>query len=143
MGNFGVHPNAARSRREAAISLLACVGISVIPILAYVVVWEWTAPDLYLFLGLGTYLLLGGFALWQLVRAVQMDDWTQQLGTVGVVVGFAVTIFLGLRPGAGCLDTGPCLGGLTLHPLQFALGLTVTSLALFLDVRNRADLLDR
>lgn len=138
-----MNPSAGRPRRETAISMLSCVSISAIPILAYVVVWEWMAPDLYLFLGLGTYLLLGGFALWQLVRAVQMDDWPRQLGAVGVVVGFAVTIFLGLRPKAGCLDTGPCLSGLTLHPLQFALGLTVTSLALFLDVRNRAGFLDR
>ena len=125
--------------RETAVSVLSCFGIASVPILAYVAVWEWATPGLYLFLGLGTYLLLGGFALWQLIRAVQMDERLRKLGAAGVVVGLAATIFLGLRPRAGCIEPGQCPSGLTLDPLQFALGMALTSLSLFLDVRRRAN----
>ena len=134
-----MNPSAGRPRRETAISMLSCVGISAIPILAYVAVWEWTAPGLHLFIVFGTYWLLGGFALWQMIRVAQMNHWTRKLGAIGIVVGLTVTIFSGLSPKAGCIEPTGCVSELTLQSLPFALGMALTSLFLFLDVRNRAN----
>ncbi|WP_132057618.1 hypothetical protein [Halorussus amylolyticus] len=132
-----MNPTAKSPSRSVAFSLLTSTGIAVIPILAYVAIWRWTVPDFYLFLILGTYLLLGVLGVCQALRAIRMDSWIRRLGALSVTVGFAATIFFGLRPRAGCLEAGACLSGLTLHPLQFAFGLILTSLSLFLDVRDR------
>lgn len=138
-----MNANVELPERETALSLLSCFGIILMPILAYVVVWEWTAPGLHLFLILGTYLLLGGFALWQLIRAAQMDSWVRRLGTVGVVVGLTAILFRGLSPKAGCIEPAGCVSGLTLQPFPFALGMMITSFSLFLDIRNRSNLFGR
>lgn len=115
--------------------MLSCVGLSLLLTLAYVGVWTWTKPGYYLFLVLATYAGLGGLALVQIARAVRMDGWTRRLGAIGVVLGFAVTIFLGLRPRTACLDVGPCLSGLAPRPLQLAFGVGIVAASLFLDRR--------
>jgi hypothetical protein len=125
------------SNRSPAVSILACLCLSVSSLLAYVGIWRWVAPGYYLFLVLGTYLLLGGLALLQLLRTIWMDRWTPRLGAFGVVFGFAVTVFLGLRPRTACVDTGPCPSGLTPHSLQLALGIGLVTVSLFLDFRGR------
>lgn len=127
--------------RSTASSILSCLGLSLLLILAYVGIWKWTDSNYYLFLVLGTYASLGGFALLQTFRATRMGRWVRRFGAIGVVLGFAVTIFLGLRPKIACLDFGPCQSGLTLHPLQFALGIGILTASLFLDVRNCTNLL--
>lgn len=126
--------------RGTAFLIASSLGSSLLLVLAYVGIWKWVAPGYYLFLVLGTYWLLGGSALWQLLRVARMDHWSRRLGAIGVPFGFAVTIFLGLRPRTACLDTGPCLSGLTPHPLQVALGLILVTASLFLDVRNATNL---
>jgi hypothetical protein len=123
--------------RSAIRSTLPYFGLSLLATLAYVGIWRWVAPGYYLFLVLGTYLLLGGLALLQLLRTIRMDRWTPRLGAFGVVFGFAVTVFLGLRPRTACVDTGPCPSGLTPHSLQLALGIGLVTVSLFLDFRGR------
>lgn len=115
--------------------MLSCVGVALFVTLAYVGLWTVVAPQFYLFLVLGTYALLGGLALVQLLRATRMDGWTRRLGALGVVPGLVVAIFLGLRPRIACLDFGPCQSGLTAQPLQLALGIAVIAVSLFLDGR--------
>ena len=125
------------STRSPAFSILACLCLGLLSLLAYVGIWRWVAPGYYLFLVLGTYLLLGGLALLQLLRTIRMDRWTPRLGAFGVVFGFVVTVFLGLRPRTACVDTGPCPSGLTPHSLQLALGIGLVTVSLFLDFRGR------
>lgn len=127
------------SNHPVMTSLLSCVAVSLGLLSTYVALWTWVAPGHYVFLVLVTYWLLGGFALWQLFRAARMYGWTRKLGAIGVFVGLAVTIFLGLRPKTACLDLGPCRSGLTPHPLQLTLGIAVTSASLFLDVRSHTN----
>lgn len=126
-----------RPGRSAIRSTLLYFGLSLLATVAYVGIWRWVAPGHYLFLVLGTYLFLGGIALLQLLRTIRMDRWTPRFGAVGVVFGFAVTVFLGMRPRTACLDTGPCPSGLTLHLLQLALGIGLVTISLFLDFRGR------
>ncbi len=114
-----------------------CIGVTLGLVLVYVGVWKLANPRYHLFIVLGTYAVLTGAGVLQLVRATQMDGWTRRLGAAGVVFGFAVTIFLGLRPRTACLDVGPCQSGLTLYPLQFAVGILVVASSLFLDVGGR------
>jgi hypothetical protein len=125
--------------RRVATSAASCFGVGLVPVLAYVAFWEWITPPFYLFVILGTYLLLGGFAVLQMLRAAKMDRWSRRVGALGVVVGFAATIFLGLRPRQACLEPamGTCLSGLTPHPLQLTLGMLVVTASLYLDLGSR------
>jgi uncharacterized membrane protein HdeD (DUF308 family) len=132
-----------RSGRSSAVALLVSVGATLSALSAYVAVWELVAPGYYLFLILGTYASLGGVALLQVVRAAKLDEWTRRVGALGVVVGLSAAIFLGLRPRPACLDTGPCLSGLSPHPFQLALGVALASGSLFLDRRSRGSSAER
>jgi hypothetical protein len=127
------------SNHRVATSIGSCFGAGLIPLLAYVAFWEWLDPLLYLFAILGTYAVLGGFAVLQTFRAAKMNEWKRRIGALAVVVGFAAAIFLGLRPKPDCLEPamGSCLRGLTVHPVQFALGMLVVTASLCFDFGDR------
>lgn len=118
-------------------SLASYLCLGLLPVAGFVAAWELLNPGYRIFVVVGTYAALCTLAVLQMVRAALMDTWTRRIAAIGVVVGLAVTIFMGLRPKLPCIEAAPCLSGISLHPSHFLLGVALTVESLYLDPQDR------
>lgn len=89
---------------------LTPVAVSLGIVLAYVGFWSWFGLVGPLFGVPSTVYVFGVVALTQLGRAASMSSRMRQVGAIGVVIGFILTV-VGLGPVASCPDVGGCTSG--------------------------------